>query len=266
MMHKKINLKSLLILVVALSCCSLAVFWPQWRDVVEAEYYGPPGPPEAPGKPDNPGRPENPGKPDNPGKPGFVDPTGPPDFVQQSTSMSIGMGAETYHFKGLSAWTNFWSEDGCIHTYGNISVNENTYKGAPGAPEKTGMVWFYFYQYDYCSETPLRNIDGWADLEPNEFQTDGSLRHGYLDKTLEAYDWVSDSTIVISILTNWEGTGGLYRGNYHSHNLSGHSHSFGINREATASGMISDGTTDYVFESAFGQLSNSRGGSVYIYH
>ena len=190
---------------------------------------------------------------------------------------SAALAADVYRFRdsGASASFSTLSDDGCIATYANIFAGENVARStqnangtspAPGSSSGTGIG---IFQYDQCSNTVIRDASGWSLLSDQDFQMSHRLDGATLTATIEVYDYVSDTTFPVTVDLAWIGDGDITRGNnsYHyqspGHIMNGHFN--GTFRDATASGTISDGTTNFAAEaSEYGSLYSAKSGSVSI--
>jgi hypothetical protein len=177
------------------------------------------------------------------------------------------------HFKGITAYATFWSLDptGCISTYTDVSVYESIYRNPPENSGGYAVVYLGIYRYDYCQNLYLNEAYGYANLAEGAFDTRGKLQTARLVTTLEAYDWVTDTTAPVSVDLTWTGTGDVSRGGYNSRgnyaNYRYMSHSVGSNRPASLAGSVVFGDINLTPDSSsWASLSESQSGSVTTSH
>jgi hypothetical protein len=104
-------------------------------------------------------------------------------------------------------------------------------------------------QFDNCTQTLLIAADGSAVLGPGEVQIDNQLTAASWTATIEVVDFVSGASFPVDVNVSWTGVDGTTSARTHTRQtLPG----FKINerfdrtfREATASGTVSDGTTNF---------------------
>jgi hypothetical protein len=177
--------------------------------------------------------------------------------------------AETYHFssKGLTAYADFFSWDGCVETYASISATDGKVKQT-GKPAVVSEVWVYVSAYNYCTDEYL-SADGYASLAADEFQINRGLGTATLVTTINVYDYYNGNSFPLSIDLTWTGSGGVYQEKYHSqYRAPGYSYNsrwMGTFRDALASGSVSGAGIEFAQEPTYSaQLANVKQGSVDI--
>jgi hypothetical protein len=98
---------------------------------------------------------------------------------------------------------------------------------------------------------------------------DRKLSSGVLTATVPMQDYVSNNTFTVSVNVSWTGTGPVGRQVSTSHfkgpGFSGTNHFQGTYRNATATGSVNDGTTEWAASpAAYAQLFASTQGYVSI--
>lgn len=183
-------------------------------------------------------------------------------------------GAETRHFsfKGQFAEAAFHTEDssGCIETFVTVIAEDGRSKQA-GPPEATLRASVELFQFDSCSGKLLLSAFGLAVLTPEQFQIDKQLNAATLNATIEVTDFVSRSTFPVDVSLNWTGSGDIVSVKNHVQlkepGFKLNSRFTGTSRNATASGTVSDGTTNFTSQPAvFADMGSSKGGEVEIIH
>jgi hypothetical protein len=189
--------------------------------------------------------------------------------------------ADTLHFtvKGPSAWASWHTFDpsGCVETFVQVAgFDDTTRLDQGGAPQVLPTATVVIFQDDRCTGTALLSA---CNCGPNAltvaedaFQVVGKLDSATLNATLEVIDFVSNTSFPVHISVNWTGIGETTREKIHSQTSTPGQLSIfrfdGMVREATASGTVSDGTTNFTPQpaNAFAQLFSTSQGSVIITH
>jgi len=178
-------------------------------------------------------------------------------------------GAETRHvqFQGLTAQAEFSSTQGCIETVVYVLATDGRVKTDPGGPEAASGAESYIFQSDTCTQTQLRAAYGFAVLAPDEFQIDERFTAATLTATIEVFDDVSGTSMPVAISVRWTGYGDTFSQDDRFHvkepGLKVNFHLDGTFRQATASGIVSDGTTNLTPEPAL-LTGNTRLGSIKV--
>ncbi len=186
-------------------------------------------------------------------------------FSQHSTASA----ATNFKFKGNSADAFFSSFDGCVLTEVSIFASEGVFKSGPGRGTESSATSLFISQFDFCADAQVLAAEGFADLSPSDFEVANKLSSATLDATVNVFDFVSGSSFDVDVNLTWTATGGLSRQNVNNHFTSPgckvHSRFRGTSREATVSGSISDGSTNFTPEEGlFGLISAVKTGDVVI--
>jgi hypothetical protein len=184
-------------------------------------------------------------------------------------------GAETLHlsFAGQTADATFFSTDpsGCVSTEVFLLVTDGRSRDGTGQPEVASTALIIVSQADLCTRTELVAADGTAVLAPGQFQIDGQLTAASLTATIEVFDFVSGASFPVDVNVSWTGVGETASAKVRLHQTFP---GFKVNqrtdrtfREATATGTVSDGTTNFTPEpTASAELASVKQGEVDITH
>jgi len=182
-------------------------------------------------------------------------------------------GAETLHFsfRGLEAEAFFDSVDGCVETSVDVFAVDGRTKSGPGQPAAESVAAIFISQFDVCTGGLLLAADGFATLTPNQFQIDKQLTAATLNATIEVTDFVSGTVFPVDVSVSWTGTGAIVtvKDRFHltAPGFKVNSRFDGTTRDATASGTVSNGTTNFTPEPAvFADLRSVKQGEVDIIH
>jgi hypothetical protein len=161
-------------------------------------------------------------------------------------SPQISAAADANRFQGHSADAYFYTTDasGCIQTSVIIETGENV------------LLNFQLSRYDICQQQTL--LEAFASQQPltsSELNYYGNLDGATLHTTVTVFDYVSNSTLDVSIDLTWTGTGEIHKTQFHSHGSpSPRCHSNLLIQEAyrsaSAVGTVSDGATNFTPEPA----------------
>jgi hypothetical protein len=152
-------------------------------------------------------------------------------------------------FKGQAASAFFVSVDpsGCIDTAVSVNAQDEATK-VDGQPGVTSVAFLFISVFDNCTQTSLVSAAGSAALAPDDLIVQ-KLDSATLDTSIEVDDFASGTTFTVDVSLNWTGVGDQFRGKTHSHFTSPgfrvNSRFDATSRGATASGTVSDGTTNY---------------------
>jgi hypothetical protein len=178
-------------------------------------------------------------------------------------------GAQTLHvkFQGQTAQAEFSSTQGCLQTVVYVLATDGRVKTDPGGPEAASGAESYIFQSDTCTQTQLLSAYGFAVLAPSEFQIDQQLTAATLTATIKVIDVVSGTSIPVAVSVRWTGFGDTFSQDNRFHlkepGLKVNFHLDGTFRQATASGTVSDGTTNLTPEPAL-LSGNTRLGSIKV--
>jgi hypothetical protein len=182
--------------------------------------------------------------------------------------------AETLHFsfKGQFAEAAFESIDpsGCVDTFVFVNAVDGTVK-EKGHPAASSMAFIAIDQFDFCTDTELLFAEGEATLAAGEFQIDKMLTAASLNATIEVTDFVSGTSFPVDVSVVWTGVGATRKEKDHfqikAPDFKVNARFMGTFRDATASGTVSDGTTNFTPESAvFADMGSVKQGEVDIIH
>jgi hypothetical protein len=191
-----------------------------------------------------------------------------------TTLPASAAGAQTRHvsFKGQFATAVFDTVDssGCIETFVTIIAEDRRIKQV-GPLEATLRATIDVLQIDRCSGRLLLSAFGLATLKPEQFHIDKQFNAATLTVTIEVTDVVSGNTFPVDVGVSWTGSGDIVRDKNHDHlNEPGfklNTHFTGASRNATASGTVSDGTTNFTPEPAVSaEMGSTKRGEVMIIH
>jgi len=190
-----------------------------------------------------------------------------------ATSVSGAAGASTLHFsfKGQFAEAVFDSLDpsGCVETFVFVEGVNGTVKET-GHPTVSSMAVITIDQFDFCTGTETLFAEGQATLAAGEFQIK-MLTTATLNATIEVFDFVSGASFPVDVSVSWTGVGATTTQKDHFQikgpDFKVNSRFMGTFRDATASGTVSDGTTNFTPESAvFADMGSVKQGEVDIIH
>jgi hypothetical protein len=189
-------------------------------------------------------------------------------FGQHTTASADG--AQVFYAKGPSAFAQFSTDSGCIHTAVFVFAADRRIRAAPGPTTSESFASVTILQSNSCENELLLNASGSTfPLSNEEFQISPQLDSATLNTTITLFDTVSETTFQVDVNMTWVGTGPLTRENSNDHfRESGciiNTRLAGKSRPAEASGTVSDGTTNFTPEpSVFARLSSLMFGRVAI--
>jgi hypothetical protein len=184
----------------------------------------------------------------------FALPTSPRTATAASTS--------TVHFKfnGQVAFAEFDSVNGCVETFTYVAASQHA---------NSSEADLFIGQFDTCSQTVLQFAFGSTSSPALQIASDFSS--ATLNTTIPVQDPGSGNTFDVSVSLAWTATGPLVQENdkFHYHTAGVIENAFynARERDAQASGTISDGTTTYSpSASVFAQIGRFNESGVYISH
>ena len=166
-------------------------------------------------------------------------------FSQHTTASAGGIQKS----KAWVAYAQFSSVDpsGCILTTVDIFGEDLVVGSGPGSASSDTQL--TIYQYDACTDTVLLDAHGSASLADRDFRVSGNLDSATLNATASIYDYVSHSYFDVFVDLTWTGTGSLNHYNdqsrWHSPGCNSINHFISAFRYEEASGIVSDGETDF---------------------
>lgn len=166
-------------------------------------------------------------------------------------------GAETLHvqFQGQTAQAEFSTTQGCVQTLVYVLATDGRFKTDPGSPQAASGGEVYLSQFDVCTQTQLVDAFGFAVLAPDEYRIDEQFTTATLTATVEVSDVASGASFPVHVGVRWTGFGDTFSRDerYRRQEAPGvwvNFHQDGTFRQATASGSVSDGTTNFTPEPA----------------
>ncbi len=172
-----------------------------------------------------------------------------------------------FKFHGLSAFANFDSEvspGSCVHNEVHVDAFQNT-----SNKQTTSGANIFIGQMDWCTGTQFLFASG--SVSNVNFQIDQKLLSASLKTIIDVYDNVSNTTFPVSVNLTWTSTSAIGHENstfhIHTKGITENSHVNADFRDATASGTVSDGTTDFTPSPAFlAQIMSAKHFDVTITH
>lgn len=127
------------------------------------------------------------------------------------------------------------------------------------------------FQFDHCTGMPLFDVTAFPTLAEDEFQIDNQLDTATLNATVEVFENISGASIPIDVHISWTGIGPTFRTKDRFQSSQPGSklkiRFDGVSRAATASGTVSDGTTNFTPEPAvFADMGSAKQGELEIIH
>ena len=185
-----------------------------------------------------------------------------PDMARAKTTIV------SFAFKGVRASSLFESDspDGCIHRVTQVFLTEARGEDSTSGRFSGPVADVYAGALDSCAAKSLYFEFGEVVLSPDQFTIDHTLASASLKVTVPVKDQVSGTTINLDVDLTWiantapetmklvqtvvffDGTKELDR-------------SFSTFREATVSGTVSDGTTNFTPDPASGVLQDTKNGT-----
>jgi hypothetical protein len=167
--------------------------------------------------------------------------------------------------KGSNAFAFFQSVDpsGCVETQVNVAAHDQTLRlGQPGPLQPFPSVNVAILQRNRCTNTTLLsagNNDPRVAEDAIQFE---KLDSATLNATIEVFDFVTFTSFPVDISVSWTGFGATTREKSHSNStaipgLRVIALFDGMTREATASGTVSNGITNFTPEPALSASMNS---------
>jgi hypothetical protein len=193
---------------------------------------------------------------------------------------SVGLPAlanagDVFLIKERAAIAQFSTIEGSIETIAFLVAAEERLHNPPNVKSSGPFALVEIVKFDTstpCGRTLLMDAFGSVSLADQDFQIDRQLTSAALNPiTIPVQDSVSGGTFNIEVAMSWTGFGETAREKNRSQllvsSLSFKSRFEGVFREASASGTISDGTTNYAtFPLDFAELDSIKSGEVDITH
>jgi hypothetical protein len=181
--------------------------------------------------------------------------------------------ASVAKFSGDAASAGFGSVDasGCVFTSAFVFGVDQSSHRPPGAPTPESFLSLFIDQFNQCTQTELLLAQAvGVQLDAADFQVNSTLTTATLNRSsISAFDFVSGSTILLSVNLTWTATGPLgqviNKSQFHSRNCKVSEHFDEKFRDAQATGSISNGTTNFTpSPSTFAQIQQVKQGQITI--
>jgi hypothetical protein len=148
---------------------------------------------------------------------------------------------------GSEAHASFSSESGGVQTFTFVDAHDESFSG-PGGSFEGSFVFIDITQFDPGTNV-TRSFVGDAELAPNQFQVSGDLSLATLDAEVTVCERRGTECLDLTVDITWSGTGQTRTASGKSKtSINGcriHSTFSNPFRDATATGTVSDGTTNY---------------------
>lgn len=156
---------------------------------------------------------------------------------------------ETHEYDGAFAFFDTWDEAHCIETRGIISVYNQVDRVGRGAPTFVSTGYVDVDGYNWCTNEYILVASVNPILPRDALQIANDLSAASLDATVEVCDFVSGTCFPLDISVVWTETGERTRWrNRTQWSQDGTTYvqtQSGQDQGATASGTMSDGTTNF---------------------
>jgi hypothetical protein len=182
--------------------------------------------------------------------------------------------ADVLHFdsKGSNAFASFQSVDpsGCVETQVAVASHDQTVRlGQPGPLQALPSVNVSILQRNRCTNTTLLSAGNNDPRVAEDAIQVRKLESAALNATVEVLDFVTFRSFPVEISVSWTGVGAITKEKSHSHvtipGMKVNMSFDGTFREATASGTVSDGVTNFTPEPAVSaRISSETQGSLVI--
>ena len=180
-------------------------------------------------------------------------------------------GAETLHygFKGHTAEAHFFTQQGCIGTEAFVHAVDGRVQPGPGRPDAESSVFVAVTSVDICTQQPLGFSLGFREDLGDALDFD-RLDGASLATTVQMSDLgMGGATYSMDLQLQWTGISEPFKAREHIMldypGFRVNSRESGTTRAADVTGVVSDGTTNYVSGAwAWGTLSSVAAGQVVI--
>lgn len=151
----------------------------------------------------------------------------------------------------IAAW-RYVSPDRCTTRNTFLTVISQAVKSQGGAQGTAAAVWLFETTTDKCHGTIAHEWmtpDAGAPIPAGAFQADRFLTGATLDAAVPVTDQITGASAVMAIHVSWSGQGDLVRSNagtqFHDASCTFTQNTMGTDRNALASGTITDGSQEY---------------------
>ena len=172
-----------------------------------------------------------------------------------------------FKFHGLSAFANFdslVSPGSCVHNEVHVDAFQNTVQ-----KQTTSGANVFIGQMNWCTNEQILFANG--SISNVTFQIDKTLLSASLNTIITVYDNVSNTTFPVSVNLTWTSDSAIGHENQtlynHTKGITENSHVNADFRDATVSGTVSDGTTNFTPSPPFlAQTMSAKNFDVTITH
>jgi hypothetical protein len=188
---------------------------------------------------------------------------------------ALAIAGDVFLIRERAAIAQFSTIEGSIVTTAFLVVAEERLHNPPNVKSSGPFALVEIVRFDTstpCGSTLLMEAFGSVSFADQDFQIDRQLTSASLNPiTIPVQDFVSGRSFNIEVAMSWTGFGETEREKnrfqFLVSSFSFKSRFDGVFREASASGTISDGTTDYAtFPLDFAELNSIKSGEVDITH
>lgn len=169
--------------------------------------------------------------------------------------------------KATSAYTAFFSNDGCISTQVSVNAFQDVSHSATDPSADTTQIFVDFYQFDTCAFVDVASASG--QVIGSNFQGDSQLNTAALNATVPLTGTGVPDGFTLTVSLNWRGYGDTrtFNNDFKYRSPSGITITRQVVtvRSAIATGTISDGTTNFASAPAiYSTLFDSQGGQIIV--
>src|SRR5215475_105017 len=138
---------------------------------------------------------------------------------------------------------------GCLRTDVFVTANSGTEQDLPST-QTFALAAVSIYKYDSCTNTTLLDATGSNDaLAAGDFQVSAQLDKASLVATFTVSDLVSGGSFDVNVNVDWTGVSDIVRNHSNTNQIYPGCHIInrwkGSGRDAVASGVVSDGVTNF---------------------
>ena len=160
------------------------------------------------------------------------------------------LAAESIQYSGVGADAYFSDIDGCISTDTFVQGLDYQYKKPASEPQS--YVYLTVSQYNTCTGESIMYVEAFGFISESAFQVSEKQETATLTATVTGYDWVSQSSVELSVDLTWTAEGPVTRMKTSNHYKFPGCHInekfTQLTRTAVASGSVSDGQTNFTPE------------------
>ena len=163
----------------------------------------------------------------------------------------------------VNAWFTSFDASGCVETDTFVTAQRDTYQQLPGHGTTTGTGAVSIFVYDACTDTSILQAVGQTDtLGPTQLQISNQLDTAAMHATITATNIDTGATFDVTVEMAWTSTSAITRDHSNTNDrYPGGCHVLnrwkGSGRDAVASGIVSDGVTNFTPRSSdFGEIGS----------